>query len=804
MSRPISNDKTARDLHRLDTDGAQGSGPIVGGRHGKHDALPLMSGIDRYTDDITLPRMLHCKLLRSPHAHAKIIAIDTSGAEALEGVHAVVVGSEMPIPYGVIPWTPDEHALALHKVRFVGDPVAAVAAVSEEVAIEACRRIAIRYEILEALITPQAALARADLKIHEDNRHGNITKHVHLEFGDVDAALAAADLVVEGDYQFHGSTHAPIEPHCAIASVDGKGLLTVWSATQVPHYLQRELAKVLELPMRQIRVIQPAVGGAFGGKSEPFALEFCVAKLAFKTGRPVKCLYTREEVFLAHRGRHPFDMHYRTAFDASGMILAIDAKSLLDGGAYSSFGLVTTYYSGQLLGAPYRFPTYRFDSTRVYTNKPACGPKRGHGSVQPRFALEVQFDKASRTLGLDPVELRRRNFIGENSVTINGFHIGSNGFLQCLDAVVQASSWAEKWSKLPRGHGIGVAGSCYISGTNYCIYPTELPQSAVQMCLDRSGRVRVFAGTSEIGQGSTTMLAAIAAQELGVELDDVRVLAADSDLCPVDLGAYSSRITLMAGNACLDAARTLGDKIREILAELWGIPAADIRLEHRRAFSLSNPQVWMPIQEAFIITEGKLGLLGSTGSYTSPKSAVHGEYRGGTIGASPAYSFTAHIAQVQVDEDTGEVTIEHIWCAHDCGHAINPVLVEGQIEGSVYMGAAEAVMEHHDTLPSGLRTDGRRRDAGPGVDGLLMASSLLDYRMPTSLDVPQLTALIVQAPDPRGPYGAKEAGEGPLHSAIPAIANAVFDAVGVRIDNLPISPEKVLRGLRNQAGNKPC
>jgi len=801
VTGPISSDKTAAQLHRLaQDDGRAEAAPLLGGRHGKHDALALMTGAAGYTDDLALPRMLHCKLVRSPHAHARIAAIDTSRAEALQGVHAVLVGSELPTPYGVIPWTPDEHALALHKVRYVGDPVAAVAAESEDVANEACRRIDVQYEVLPALVDPEEALRRGDVKIHDDNKHGNVTKRVQLAFGDVDAALAEAPLVIEGHYRFHGSAHAPIEPHCAVAVVDGKGLLTVWSATQVPHYLQRELSKVLCLPMRQIRVIQPAVGGAFGGKSEPFALEFCVARLAQKTGRPVKCLYTREEVFLAHRGRHPFDMRYRTAFSADGRILAVDSRALLDGGAYSSFGLVTTYYSGQLLAAPYAFGSYRFDSTRVYTNKPACGPKRGHGSVQPRFALEVQLDKASRALGLDPFELRRRNFMGEHATTVNGFHVGSNGFLLCLDAVERASGWRDKWGRLPAGRGIGVAGSCYISGTNYCIYPTELPQSAVQMALDRSGRVRVFAGTSDIGQGSTTMIATIAAHELGVELDDVRVVAADSDLCPVDLGAYSSRITLMAGNACAQAAKTLGMRVREVVGEAWGVPAERIVLAHRRATDPEDPNRWMPIQEAFILAEGKYGLLGATGSYNTPKTGVHGDYRGGTIGASPAYSFTAHVTEVEVDQETGEVRVVQIWCAHDCGKAISPVLVEGQIEGSVYMGAAEAVMELHEVMPSGLRDPRQRRDSGPGRDGLLAASSLLDYRIPTSLDVPQLSAIIVEAPDPHGPYGAKEAGEGPLHSAIPAIANAVFDAVGVRIDHLPISPAKVLRALRERSG----
>ncbi len=771
---------------------------VVGARHGKPDALDAMAGLAKYTDDIQLPRLLHAKILRSPHAHARIRSIDTSAAEGMEGVHAVVVGAEMPTRYGVIPWTPDEQALAADKVRYVGDAVAAVAAVSEDVAIAACKRIVVDYEVLTPLTTPEAALANPQNKIHEANKHGNITKQVQLAFGDVDAALSAADLVIEGHYEFHGSTHGALEPHCALAHVDGRGLLTVWSATQVPHYLHRELSKVLEIPTHKIRVIQPPVGGGFGGKSEPFDLEFVAAKLAMKTGRPVKCLYTREEVFLAHRGRHPFDMHYRTGFSADGKILGVDAKSILDGGAYSSFGLVTTYYSGQLLGSPYVFQSYRFNSTRVYTNKPACGPKRGHGSVQPRFAIEVQLDKAARALHIDPIALRRRNFIGENTTTINEFHIGSSGFLECLDLVETASGWKTRYGKLPRGRGLGVAGSTYISGTNYCIYPTDLPQSGVQICLDRSGRVRVFAGTSDIGQGSSTMIAVVAAEELGVHLDDVRVIAADSDLCPVDLGAYSSRVTLMAGNACLNAARELAGKVRQAVAAKWGCQKRDVILADRRAQRLDDPQVWMDITEAFVLAEIEFGTMGSTGSYQTPREDVHGDYRGGTIGASPAYSFTAHIAEVSVDEETGDVKVENIWCAHDCGRALSPVLVEGQIEGSVYMGFGETLMEHHHVMPSGLRTDGARRDTGPGKEGLLAHSSLLDYRMPTALDTPQLFAGIVEKPDPRGPFGAKEAGEGPLHSVIPAICNAIFDACGVRVDALPVTPAKILAGLRAQ------
>ncbi|NVB42762.1 molybdopterin-dependent oxidoreductase [Pseudenhygromyxa sp. WMMC2535] len=765
----------------------------LGKTHRKVDAMERMRGITRYTDDLKLPGLLHCKILRSPHPHAKILRIDASRALAMEGVFAVITGEDLAVPYGIIPWTPDETALAVGKVCYVGDGVAAVAAVDEDTANAACAAIEVLYEPLPAYYDPEEALA-GEVTINPYAKRGNLSKNVVLEFGDVDQSLADADLVIEGDYFFEGTTHGAIEPHCAVAMVEPNGLLTVWSATQVSHYLHRELAKVLARPAHTIRVIQPPLGGAFGGKSEPFDLEFCVAKLALLTGRPVKCLYTREEVFYAHRGRHPMKMHYRTGFTREGKLTGVAARTFLDGGAYSSFGLVTTYYSGQLLCSPYDFPTYRFHSTRAYTNKPACGPKRGHGSVQPRFAIEVQLDKAAVELGLDPFELRRRNDMGPNTRTVNEFEIGSNGFLECLARVEAASTWKQRRAELAYGRGLGLAGSTYISGTNYPIYPNEMPQAAVQVCLDRSGRARVFSGANDIGQGSNTMLAVIVAEELGLELDDIRVLSADTDLCPVDLGAYSSRITLMVGNACLDAAQKLRRKVRAAVAKRWEIPAKRVTLIERKAMDLEDPARSVAIAEAFQWAEADNGLLGEVGSYNTPKDR-HGSYRGGTIGASPAYSFTAHVAEVDVDPETGVVAVQNIWVAHDCGRALSRKIVEGQMEGSAYMGFGEAIMERHAV--------------DPAHNGVHIGPSLLDYRMPTFLDTPDLHALIVEAPDAQGPYGAKEAGEGPLHPSIPAIANAIYDAVGVRLDTLPFSPPKVLAAIerrleRERSGELPA
>ncbi len=729
----------------------------IGARFPKSDGVVKADGSGLYTDDLAFPRMLHAKILRSPHAHARVRGIDVKAAEACPGVVATLVGAELPVKYGVIPWTQDETALAVEKVRHVGDAVACVAALDERTAEEALRLIEVDYEVLPAVLTPEDALAHPEIKVNEKAKVGNITKHVNLQFGDVDGAVAGAKAVARETYRYAGSTHVPIEPHCAVARMDADGNLTVWSSTQIPHYVQRELSRVLGLPQSKVRVIQPLLGGAFGGKSDPFALEFCVAKLAMKTGRPVKILYTREEVFYAHRGRHPMKMDVTVALDGDGRIAAVDNKILIDGGAYASFGLVTAYYAGQLLTGPYRFGTYRFDSYRMYTNKPPCGPKRGHGSVQPRFAFEVALDEAAEKLGLDPIEVRRRNFIGEFVETVNGQKITSNGFLKCLELVEKASGWNDRHGKLGPGRGLGVAGSMYISGTAYPVYPNEMPQSGVLVKLDRSGRVVVYSGASDIGQGVNTLLCQIAAEEMHCDPRDVTVVAADTDLTPVDLGAYSSRVTFMVGLAAREACQKLAEKLRAAGGDTFA--------------------------EACQRAEAAEGApLAATGGYRTQK--LGGGYRGGTIGASPAYSFTAHVAEVSVDEETGIWKVERIWAAHDCGKALNPTLVEGQIEGSVYMGAAEAQMEE-------MVYDDK---------GLLFGPSLLDYRIPTSLDTPDLESYIVESNDPAGPYGAKEAGEGPLHPAIPAIANAIHDACGIRIRELPFYPQRVLKLLRARAG----
>ncbi|MCP4810800.1 MAG: molybdopterin-dependent oxidoreductase [Proteobacteria bacterium] len=755
---------------------------VLGSRGRKADSILKATGDAIYTDDVSLPRMAHGKILRSPHAHARIVSIDTSKAEALPGVFSVMTGQETPIPYCVIGWTPDETALCTDKVRYVGDGVAAVAARDEDTANAALDLIEVVYEVLPAVVEPAQALAEDAPLVHELHwkgtpRKSNVCKRVALEFGDVDAGLEAASATASNTWFYEGNTHAPIEPHCAVAQWSPDGQLTLTSATQVPHYLHRELSRVLGIPQTKIRVIQPALGGAFGGKSEPFDLEFCAAVLSRKAARPVKILYTREEVFYAHRGRHPMEMAMTVAADADGKITAVESDITIDGGAYHSFGMITAYYSGQLLTGPVNFGSYRFKSKRVYTNKPCCGPKRGHGSVQPRFAFECAIDEVAEQLAMDPMQIRRVNAMTDGQTTVNGMHMPSTGLAECLESVARNSGWDDRWGSLPQGQGLGVACSMYISGTAYPVYPNEMPQSGVQLQADRSGKITVFCGASDIGQGSDGMLAYIVAEETGVPPDDIVVISSDTDLCPVDLGAYSSRVTFMCGIACQEAAGKLRQKIVDAVAMSWEVEDTRVGVALGFVYDKEDRGRQLEIRDALVLAESKFGTLGATGGYQT--RAVGGDYRGGTIGASPAYSTTAHVAEVHVDEETGIVRVERVWAAHDCGRALNPQLVEGQIEGSVYMGYAEAIMEAQTYT----------------ADGLHERPNLLDYRIPTSNECPDFFADIIETIDPGGPYGAKEAGEGPLHPIIPAIANAIWDACGIRLRRIPFTPERVLAAL---------
>ncbi|MBZ5720062.1 MAG: molybdopterin-dependent oxidoreductase [Acidobacteriia bacterium] len=806
---------------------------IIGKPTAMVDAAGKTTGAGKYADDLSLPGMLVGRILHSPFPHARIKRIDTSRAEKLDGVVAVVTGKDAPNPYGILPVGHDEHALATDKVRYVGDNVACVAAVDESTADKALELIDVEYEVLPAYFDPEDSM-KAETELIHDNKPHNLEKDYHHVFGDPEKAFAEAAHVAEARFIANEVTHAAMEPHCTLASFEidsltGKpGRLTVWSSTQVPYYLQHKLSLVLEMQMSQIRVIKPLVGGGFGGKSEVIPLEIIAAVAARAARAPVKITYTREEVFWAHRGRPRTIIDLKTGVDKDGHITAVKARVVQDGGAYCSYGVVTILYSGALLGALYDIPNIQYDGYRVLTNKPVCGAMRGHGTVNVRFAFESQLDELALKLKMDSAEIRRRNLLKPPCITINGLRVQSYGLPECIDKVVERSGWKNRIGKLPKGRGLGIACSHYVSGAANSIIRSDMPHSTVNIKIDRDGGVVVYTGASDIGQGSDTMVAQIAAETLGCSMARVKVVAADTDLTPIDIGSYSSRVTFMNGNATLRAAQDVKkqiataaarkmacapedlvfreDKVSKNHVGAGGLPALAeqgspsphqqssvsgrvegqiLRGSLQQKRKDEGPKDQLTFEEAVVAAIDFHGALSGTGSYAPPAEARGGKHKGAGVGPSPAYSYSAQVAEVSVDEETGEVTVHKVWASHDCGRALNPVSVEGQIIGSVWMGMGQALTEEM-----------------VWKDGMLMNPGLLEYRSPSSVESPEIEAIIVESVDPEGPFGAKECSEGSLAATIPAIANAVYDAVGVRLHESPFTPERVLAALRAKKNAK--
>lgn len=762
------------------------------------DGRAKVRGETKFADDLYLPRMLWMKLLRSAVPHARIRGIRKARAEAVPGVALVLTGEDMPVPFGILPVSQDEHALCLDKVRFVGDPIAAVIATDEWAAEEGVNALEVDLEPLATISSPEEALATPEPRIHEYGDEGNVHKKVAFEFGDVEKSFAEADRVFEDVFHFGGNTHLPMEEHATVAALDPDGKLCVWSSTQTPHYLHRALAKVLGKPAHLIRVIATPQGGGFGGKTDPFNHEITAAKAALVLGRPVKICLTREEVFYCHRGRHPVLMHLKTGVKKDGKLTGQALETLLDGGAYGSYGVASTFYTGALQTVTYHLPRYRFRGCRTFTNKPPCGPKRGHGTPQPRFGLEVHLDKIAVALGIDPADLRLMQLAPAGSVTANWLRIGTMGLKACIEKVVEASGWRERRAKLapdPKTgyrRGLGLACSSYLSGAGLPIYWNDMPHSGVQLRLDRSGEVTAFCGAAEVGQGSDHVLAACVAEVLGLAPFDIRVVTGDTSITPVDLGSYSSRVTLMMGNAAIQAAERAREVIARTVGEKLGVPASQLVFAEKRVFAADDPSKGMDWPAALVLTEAKNGTLGFVGSYKPP--APPGQYKGAGVGPSAAYSYTAAVIEVEVDPRTGWYHVVKVWVAHDIGRAINTTLARGQVEGSVYMGLGEVLMEDHAF-----------RRLPPRLSSAVVHKhpSMLEYKSPTFLEMPPVETYLIEDPDPNGPFGAKEVGQGPLLPMMPAVANAIYDAVNVRVDEVPITPEKILKALDEKAKGGP-
>ena len=743
------------------------------------DAKEKAMGKALYADDLRLPGMLCGMILRSPLPHAKILSIDTSKAAKSPGVKAVIAGEDtLKIKYGVISRSPrymDEYPLAVDKVRFIGDEVAAVAATDPDIALEALHLIRVEYEELPAVFDPEEAQRSGAPQLH-DHAPGNISREFHIKKGDSGKAFLESDLVREDVFKTQSATHAYLEPHAALATWDLRGKLTLYTSTQTPYYVQQHLALTLGIAPENVRVIKPFVGGGFGGKSDGMAaLDFSAALLARKTGRPVKIVYSRDEEFTAGRRKHPVTITMKTGVRKDGTLLARQCKAVLDGGAYCSLGPLTTVLMGTFQTLPYRFEHYQYDGYRIYTNKPPCGAMRGHGGPQVHFAQDLQMDMIAEELGIDPVEMAMRNGLRTGDETAAGFKIISSGFCECLEKVAEATSWREK-RRLRRvnrskAYGMGLGCGGFPSGAGFYFNNTTSAHSSVAIKAGEGGGVIVLTGASDIGQGSDSILCQIVAEVLGLSLEDIHLVSADTELTPPDMGTYSSRVTVAAGNAALRAAKLVREKLFEVVSEKLGRKIEDLVARDREILVEENPDLSVSFSEAIALYQTKhqgSSLLVET-SYNSPDPM------------SPTYSFGAHVAEVEVDLKTGQVKVVKMTVGHDCGQPLNPLSVEGQIEGCIAMGMGY-------TLSENLCIE----------EGQTLNPSFLEYGVPVARQVPEICIHHVVTEDPEGPFGAKETGEGSLDPMPAAIANAIYDAIGVRIKELPITPERILEELKKK------
>jgi 4-hydroxybenzoyl-CoA reductase subunit alpha len=761
------------------------SAPDTGGKRARR-GVPLIDGIEkvtghaRYTADLDHADALIGRILRSPVSHGDILSLDVSKARALDGVLAVITGDDCPHTYGVLPIAMNEYPLARGRVRYRGEPVAAVAAIDAETAERALNLIELEIKQLPAYYTSDAARAPDAVLLH-DNKPGNVEREVHHAFGDVAQGFIAADLVREEKFCCAEINHAQIEPHASLAEFDPQtGRLTVQTVSQVGFYLHLMIAQCLEMDSSRIRVIKPFIGGGFGARVEALNFEIITALLARASAGKVMMQLTREETFITHRARPQTDIKLKIGMTKDGRMTACECQVVQRGGAYAGYGIITILYAGSLLHGLYDIPAVKYDGYRVYANLPPCGAMRGHGSVDVRHAFECLVDRMAHELGLDPFAVRRANLLQAPTRTMNDLVVNSYGLVECLDKVERASGWRERLGKLPSGKGLGMACSHYVSGAAKPIHRTGEPHAVVNLKLDFDGGVTALTGAADIGQGSSTMVAIAVAETLDISLDRIRVVAADTAVTPKDNGAYSSRITFMVGNAAIDAAKRLKAVLVAAAARKLEARPEDIECvdEVFRVGVGSGNQSSLPFAEvvaAALIDEGAITV---KGSFTCPPEFHGGKHRGGAVGSTMGFSYAAQVVEVSIDDATGLITVDKVWVALDCGHAINPLAVEGQIQGSVWMGMGQAMCEETRYL-----------------EGLPAHASLLEYRMPTIMDSPPIETHIVESLDPYGPFGAKEASEGALAGFPPALVNAIANAIGINLNELPVTPDRVFDAL---------
>lgn len=760
---------------------------VIGTPLARIDALEKVTGRALFGTDLKIRGMLHGKVLRSPLPHARILAIDTSRAEKLPGVKAVVTGKDLAGRYGVV--IQDQPCYALEKVRYIGDPVAGVAAIDAQTAEEALQLIRVEYEELPPILDPLQAMEPGAPLIHEElgsyphppvffpQAGTNICNHFKLRKGDVEEGFRQADFVAENTFTTPMVQHCHLEPHVSIVKAEGDRV-TIWSSTQHPYTVRREVARMLGIPVNCVRVIVPFVGGGFGGKVmlrlEPLAL---VLALKVKNSRPVKILLTREEDFYASSPvRHPSIIRVQAGVRRDGTLLAMKTRVIFDTGAYADVGPVVTRSTGMAMSGPYRIPNIRGDAYCVYTNKPVAGAFRGFGVPQLMWAVESQMDILAAGIGMDPVELRLKNALAEGDLSATGQVLHSVGIRECILRAARAIDWGKK-SGAYRGKGIG---------TLYKMTQTPSSSSAF-VKLSEDGSVEVLSSTVDMGQGSSTILAQIAAEELGADIRKVRVVSPDTDVTPFDHGTASSRSTFHMGNAVKQAAADAKHQLLEVAADQLEVSPGDLDIKGGfiRVGGSSGPG--LPISQIRMgITYGKGKPIIGRGSFSVPEATPLDEETGQGAFPSVFWLYAAQAAEVEVDPATGKVEVLKVASAHDLGRVINPLNCEQQIEGAVVTGMGIALTE--ELL---LR------------EGKPVNTNFRDYRVPTALDAPEMVSIFVEATHKDGPFGAKGVGEPALAPTAPAIGNAVYDAIGVRIKDLPITPEKVLQALQERDGNQP-
>ncbi len=745
------------------------------------DGPEKVSGRAKYTADIMQPGQMAGRIYRSPYSHGEIVAVDVSEALRVPGVVAIVTGADCENTFGVLPIARSEHPLARDKVRYRGEPVAAVAAIDDASAREAIRHIKLRVRELPAYYTAQDALAPGAVPLH-DKKPDNIERDVLFDLGSIEQGFGEADLVRAGTYNCAEVCQNQMEMHAAIAEYDVvRDRMTVHASTQVPYYVHLMLSQILGMEMSRIRVIKPHVGGGFGCRTETLNVELIAALLARKACGTVRIVTNREETFITHRGRPETDIRLKIGMRKDGRITAVECECDQRGGAHSGYGVVTILYAGSMLYAIYDLHNVKYVGKRVLTNTPPCGAFRGHGTVDIRFAFESLLDQMACELGLDPFAVRRANLLIAPTFTDNDLMVNSYGLPECLDWVEQQSGWQKRKGKMPKGKGLGMACSHYISGASKPVNWTGEPHATVKIKLDFDGSLVVLSGAADIGQGSTTILAQTVAEVLGLDLARVRVVTGDSEVVPKDNGSYSSRVTFMVGNAALDAARNLKALLVAAAARKLEARPEDIEClgEVYRAGAQDKGATFDEVVTEALKDSGTITV---TGNYsTIPESHGGKKYRGAAIGGTMGYSYSAQVVEVTVDEDTGLVTIDKVWVAHDCGKALNRLTVEGQVQGSVWMGMGQAMSEE-----------------AAYHDGLMITANMLDYRVPTIQDSPPIEVGIVESNDPYGPFGAKEAGEGSLAAFLPALTNAVADAIGIRFNDLPVTPDRVFEAIEKR------